>query len=478
MTHSVYFSTSCINPQLMKRKVFRIIGWIFLLLLIYACWFLSRMLPVATGFAAKNMCSGLWVMQKDSATIKKTDLGFFPVKFTSEKIDWQKKTVTSTLFGLFTQTAVYREGLGASLLPKGDVETFRTSLPFSLPARPYDPDTTVWPMGNKVSIEQTRLTEKLKITVAEAFLEKDSDHLLNTRAVIVVRNNQLLAEQYAAGFDLNTKLIGWSMSKSITSLWLGNLIHRGQASLTGQPVMNEWSSDERKDISLIDLLHMSSGLDWEENYDKLSPATQMLYKENDMAAYAAGFKQKKPHGSEWMYSSGTTNIISGHIKSKFSVLTNYLSDPYTELLYKIGMLNTQLETDAANTYVGSSYTYATARDWARFGMFCLNNGIANGEQLLPDGWMKFVTTPAEHATCAVYGGQFWLNNPTCKDNSVDVFPDCPQEMYYCDGFKGQFVVMIPSMQLVIVRLGYCSNYAPHLNSLVSNIIKDIKNTEQ
>ena len=227
--------------------------------------------------------------------------------------------------------------------------------------------------------------------------------------------------------------------------------------------------DDRKDITLHQLLQMSSGLEWEEKYHLPSYATTTLfsaYHASDPAIHTTLVNQP---GEEFIYSSGTSNIISRIIRAQIDT-GEYYRFPYNELFYKIGMLHTTLETDPAGTCVGSSFSYGTARDWARFGLLYLNNGVWGSEQILPEGWVDYTTTPAPHAELRPYGAHFWLNAKSAKGKRI--YPSAPPDLYWADGFNNQKIFIIPSLELVVVKLSASQNYMDDdafLKSIISSI---------
>jgi CubicO group peptidase (beta-lactamase class C family) len=193
-------------------------------------------------------------------------------------------------------------------------------------------------------------------------------------------------------------------------------------------------------------------LDFEENYSKPSEVTNMLFKEGDMAAFTAKLPLKHQPGTVFNYSSGNSNILSRIIRHTVGE-KNYAAFPYQSLFHKLGMRSMLLEPDASGTFIGSSYSYATARDFARFGLLYLNNGIWNGQQILPTDWVQETVQPSVAATQKQYGYQFWLNGLDEKNPAQRLFPDVPADMFYASGYGGQNIFIIPSKKLIVVRTG-------------------------
>jgi CubicO group peptidase (beta-lactamase class C family) len=278
--------------------------------------------------------------------------------------------------------------------------------------------------------------------LAAAFPE-DSLPMIRTRAVTIFYKGKLLAERYGKGITEATPLLGWSMTKSVTNALIGLLVKDGKIDIYKPAPIEEWQNDARKQITTDQLLRMSSGLDFLEIYSLPSDATQMLFRKKGAGAYALLSKQKTKPDQEWNYSSGTTNILQEIIRRQFASHADYLAFPHLRLFQKIGMKSAVLEPDASGTYVGSSFMYATGRDWAKFGQLYLQDGVWNGQRILPEGWVKYSSTETPLSK-GKYAAQFWLNH---NDKSF------PQGAFMALGFEGQSVTIVPSKELVIVRLG-------------------------
>jgi CubicO group peptidase (beta-lactamase class C family) len=431
-------------------------------ILVFAVLWAWPRLPIITAFAAKGMCSCVFVADRDPVSVKQQDLNFFPISLAKTKINYDEKSVTASLFGFVKRKAVYRDGLGCAVIvdfPEKDIRKQSQALPPFL----HTADSK-WPFGDPLpdylpaGINYIDLTE----AVDSAFDIPGTKPLKKTQAVVVVYDNVLVSEKYAEGFDINTECISWSMAKSITNALVGILVKEGKLDIYQSTGIDEWATDSRSSITLNNLMHMNAGLQWVENYFNLSEVTKMLYMRGDMFRYSVTAPAEYKPDSVWYYASGMANITSGIIRRTIGNDSIYHTFPYTELFYRIGMNHTTFETDPSGTFVGSSYCYATPRDWARFGMLCLNNGVFEGDTILPDGWVKYATTPANGSN-GIYGAFFWLWTPA-------EFPDVPKDMFFCDGFKGQRIFIIPSEKLVVVRLGY-SMANLNMNLFLKNIIE-------
>jgi CubicO group peptidase (beta-lactamase class C family) len=407
-------------------------------------------LNIITGFSAKSVCSCTFEAERDLASIEGGDNDFDPVFYAKNVIDFEEQSVTSTVFGLKKRKAIYREGVGCVLVPNDKVELQKHQ-----PNRNISSINLPYPYGNLTSKDTVFAAVNynlLQNAVNNAF-DQGTDKIKRTRAVVVVYNNQIIAEKYAPGFDKDTKLLGWSMTKSITSAVLGILEKQGKISLNQTNLFPDWENDERAAITLNNLLQMNSGLEWDEDYNNMSDVTKMLFLDKDMTTMQLNKQFVGKPNNSWNYSSGTSNLLSKFIRNQFKTHQEYLDFWYAELIDKIGMHSMVLETDVAGNYVGSSYAWATPQDWAKFGMLYLNNGNWNGEQILNESWVSYTKQPTNGSN-GEYGAHFWLN-------AGGVYPNVPRDLFSCNGYQGQHVFIIPSKNVVIVRMGLTE--APEFN---------------
>ena len=261
------------------------------------------------------------------------------------------------------------------------------------------------------------------------------------------------------GFSKDTPLIGWSMTKSITNALAGIVVGMGKLSIKEPAPVAEWSGaeDPRAAITLDQLLRMSSGLGFVEVYtDLLSDTPFMLFGTPNSAGYTAAKPQEAEADSRWRYISGSPNLVCRILRNALGgSLAHYFAFPRRALFDKIGMRSAIIEPDATGTFVGSSFSYATARDWARFGLFYLQDGVWEGERILPEGWVKYTTTPTPQAPKGEYGAYWWLNAGNPFDSENRLYPSVPSDLYLARGYEGQNVIVIPSRNLVLVHLGAC-----------------------
>jgi CubicO group peptidase (beta-lactamase class C family) len=444
---------------------------------------IGKIALVGTGYNAKILCSSVFVSGRNPADVEKVDLGATAsIPFTNE-IDLSRRTASATLFGLYKQTAVYREGLGCTLAVDVSGEELAKRVD-AVPktASPLSKDV-LWPDGEAVDVDNLPAEvdrEKLKTAIEFAFNDPDPAHPIHTRAVVAVYKGRIIAEKYAKGFSKNTQLLGWSMTKSVSNAMVGILVSQGKLDIYQPAAVPEWKGpeDPRWKITIDQLLRMSSGLKFIEEYESniTSDCNLMLFKEPDMGAFAASMPLSAKPETTWSYSSGTTNIISRIIRGVFDSDQKYYAFAREALFDKLGMRRTLIEPDASGTFVGSSYMYATGRDWARIGLLFLQDGIWQGERILPEGWVAYSTSPTLKAEKGMYGAQFWLNAGTPGRAEERTYPSLPTNLYYMDGHDGQTVAMIPGSRLVVVRLGYTprSNKTWDKEKFLKNFIDSIK----
>ncbi|MFD1292759.1 serine hydrolase domain-containing protein [Lutibacter holmesii] len=421
-----------------------------------------KVLNIVTGFAAKSTCSCTFEGNRNLASIEAGDNDIFPVKYATNTINFEEKSVSSTFFGLKKRTAIFKKGVGCVLVPEGDkpVESFTPNRTFVKNEIPY-------PYGNlpqKDTVFPEVDYKKLDKTVSRVF-DEGAQKIKRTRAVLVLYKDKIIAEKYANGFSKNSQLLGWSMTKSIASAAIGVLEKKGVLSKDDANLFPEWSQDKRANITLNNVLQMNTGLEWDENYNTISDVTKMLYLEEDMTKSQLSKSLVSEPNNSWNYSSGTTNLLTRIINNKFNTKQEALDFWYAELIDKIGMNSMILETDLSGNYVASSYGWATARDWAKFGLLYLHKGNWNGTQILNESWVNYSVTPTNGSN-GRYGAQFWLN-------AGGEYPNVPKELFSCNGYQGQYVFVIPTKNLVIVRFGLSKEPAFNIDEFLSGIIASI-----
>lgn len=392
-------------------------------------WYYRPLLLTGTGYAAHNACAVEHIAGRDDAA---NDLPPNPlVPYLRTTVD-DDGSVTSSILGVIArQTAWYTEGHGCTLASK------RPDLPAALPVDESHPFTT--------AEAPTDVDPELGAAVDATF---DADP--GTRAVVVVHDGEIVAERYAEGFTAETPQLGWSMSKSVTNLLVGRLVAEQGLDIHATDLRDEWADDDRSAITPDHLMRMTGGLAWDETYDLGTPITAMLYLESDMGAFVARQEQERPAGEFFEYSTGSTNLLCSVLAQQTGGDANL---PRALLLAPLGLSSAQWEPDAAGTPVCGSYLWATPREWAAIGQFVLDDGTIDGVHYLPDGWTDEATAPTvpDDGDLPGYGAGWWLND--LGDGTL-VAPDLPADAYWANGHDGQLLHVVPSEDLVVLRMGF------------------------
>ncbi|MFT3945773.1 MAG: serine hydrolase [Agriterribacter sp.] len=435
------------------KKFFRrflLLFVVFIVIFVARYFYLS--LPLISAFGAKTLCSSIYLQHRNPGIVVKEDLSGFPFFLATYNVNPADSSVSVNVFGFAEKKAIFRKRLGATVINDFSEINIRKQQ-FNIPSASPVTDSMHWPNGNKLADSNFSNINKQRLDdILQQEIYGHTDKPTTTRAIVVVYNGKLVAEKYAPGFSDSTVMPAWSANKSITGCLTGILVKQGKLNTDTPAPVPQWAGTPKAAITIRHLLQQTSGLAYAENYLYPSEATNMLFRKGDMAGYAESLPLKYPPGMVFNYSSGNSNILSGIIKRTVGK-NDYASFPYRELLYKIGMYSATLEPDASGMYVGSSYCYATARDFAKFGLFCMNNGKWNNEQILPEYWISLSTQPSAADLHQQYGAQFWLNGFDKPGEKQHQFPGVPADMFYADGYGGQGIFIIPSKQTVIVRLG-------------------------
>ena len=424
-----------------------------------ATLYLARqIILVGNGYVAKTVCSGVFLTGRKPQSVldeevKSNDPGI--LRLATVEVDRSAGTVRSRLLGLGGRVAVYREGLGCTLaIGVGERELAARGLPLKTTMTVAMP--TPWPVPSARPATAPPSPAAVTAALDEAFAEPGPSPSRRTRAVVIVHEGRILAERYAAGYGPDSALPGWSVTKSVINALVGVLVREGRLALDEPLRVPEWSTpgDPRGAITLRQLLQMSDGLRFSESYgNPLGDVLWMLFGTPDAAGYAAGKRLAAPPGTRWSYASGTTNIIARGLRHAVGGSDeDYLAFPRRALFEPLGMASAVMEPDAAGDYVGSSFMFATARDWARFGRLYLQDGVWEGRRLLPEGWVAFSVKPAPAAPGGVYGAHFWLGFDG-GSYAPSGTAGLPADAYHAIGHEGQFITVIPSRRLVVVRLG-------------------------
>ncbi|MWC45117.1 serine hydrolase domain-containing protein [Sphingomonas carotinifaciens] len=415
-----------------------------------AAWLLiapPTLLRIGSGYTAKIVCSNVFLAGRDADQVRRIDVqapGNPLLRLMSVDVDRARRVVSVAMLGVIGRNqAVYREGLGCTTVPDGDVERVRAQVAPSRPMLPPPASSASWPTGSAPGNADPAVA---------ALLADDALVGPGMRAVVVVRDGRIVGERYAPGITADTRLIGWSMTKTVTAALVGTVLDRF-GGVGAQGLRPEWT-DARARITLAQLLGMESGLAFNEDYGSTSDVNRMLFTVPDPAGYAAAMPLAVTPGTRFDYSSGSSVILARLFRDRFARPADALRWPYDRLFGPVGMRSAVLEVDGRGTFGGASFLYATARDWARFGQLLLQDGVWAGAQLLPRGYVAWMHAPTR-ASGGRYGrGQVWRRLPQGMDRA-----GLPADTYWMLGHDGQSIAIIPSRRMVVVRMGLTPRWA-------------------
>ena len=415
-------------------------------------------LGIATGYTAKQLCSTHFVAELPDDFIWDKDVYprmevMGPLRsFLSYEVDEAAQTVSASLLGNVS-TARYLGATGCTLNATAA-------------------NAFVEPRPNAQPVPDVSVPAELESLYQAAFAEPEGGGR-NTLALLVMHKGQLIAERYAGPVTNATPMQAWSMNKSLMATWVGMQSKAGMidTSLRVKPRLMELNPESEGDfaelspeLTLLHFMAMSTGLDFEEKYTPGDDVTRMLYLADVAWEVPASTPHKETPGNQFRYSSGDTNVVSYLWQSTLDVpYWEWIDDHFSQPL---ALDDLTAEADVSGVQVGSSYLYMTPRDWLKVGEFW-RSSLADNADLLPDDWMSFVTTPQASSKRKEYGLGFWLNNGGVA------FPDAPHSLFYAGGNSGQFVVVLPEQELVVVRLGL-SRVNEGMNAFLSGVVDYIE----
>jgi CubicO group peptidase (beta-lactamase class C family) len=424
---------------------------------------------IATGFVANILCSETFVSGQQPERIFSETTAAMPgaslITWALDyKVDRARKDATVTFLGFGRSHAVYREGFGC-YLDHGDAVA-NISVPVDAkPSPALLPD-----IAGPAPVAP--VNPQLAAALNRAFAEPEQPPLRATKAVVVVKDGHVVAERYAEGYGIDTPILGFSSTKSVISALTGILVRKGALTLDQPAPVAAWqgAGDPRGAITVDQLLRHTAGLAIGSSLEAslgaaFEPVNRMKFMESDMAGYAESIELATPPGSAWNYNDGNFIILSHLIRNAAG---GYASDllrfARQELFGPLGMRNVTIEFDASGNPEGSSQMLASARDWARFGMLYLNDGMAGGKRILPEGWVKYSASPTPNGWVG-YGAGFWTNLGDSFGANYRIERGWPRDAFFAKGTIGQYVVIIPSEKLVIVRLGRSPNWPPEADGV-------------
>lgn len=424
----------------------------------------DRAVRVLSGFVSHTLCSNVFVSGLPPDTVYAEVVKPLPVvRFLSGairyRIDRTRREVRTTLAGTFESRAIFADGRGCSvaLAPEPDEASSRAGTGQGETSGPPD----LPPLTDSASVVEPT-DAALKAALDRVFAEPDRAPPRWTRAIVVVRNGRLVAERYAPGYGVETPLLGFSVAKSVVNAFLGILVRQRQLSVEAPAAVPAWraAEDPRRGITVDHLLRMTSGLALAETHTGFDPLSQMLFVEPDMAAYAERARLEVAPGQRFQYTGGNTLILSRIVRDAVGGRAeDVLRFARRELLGPLGMRGTTIEFDAAGTPVGSTYVLAPARDWARFGMLYLDEGMVNGRRILPEGWVRYSSAQTLDTP---YGAGFWLG----------AHWGWPADSFFASGMLGQYIVVVPTERLVVVRFGI-SHHGSDDRAAVGRLLADL-----
>jgi CubicO group peptidase (beta-lactamase class C family) len=412
----------------------------------------DRAIRVATGYVAHNVCSTSFVSGLDPQTVFAETTEREGIRLLrwglTYRLDRAGQTVEASLAGLFGSRAAFHDGFGCVLL-HGSEQPYLLKSDLAVLKTPKSPPLLPEIAGAAI-VEPS--DPALKAALDHAFEEPATPPFRRTRAVVVVHDGSVIAERYADGIGVETQLPGFSMTKSVVNALIGILTQQGLVTPSFPAPVPEWraATDPRREIEVEHLMRMTSGLALDETNSGFDPSSQMVYLHSDMAGFAARAAMIATPGTRWAYSSATAQLLARIIRDAAGGPEQTLAFAWRELFNPLGMRNVTLEFDGAGTLQGSSYMLASARDWARFGLLYLYDGLIGGRRMLHEDW---VDLSAAATLGTDYGAGFWTNRSEHEQAKGRVRLGIPRDAFFASGDLGQRIVILPSQHLVIIRLG-------------------------
>jgi CubicO group peptidase (beta-lactamase class C family) len=441
-------AASIVSPRL--RRPLLLVVLLLVAASAYGIWRVARLAPIGSAYAAKTLCSGVFLAGRQPEAVISEDIladNTWLLRLVQPHVDQENLRAWATFLGFARRDAQFRPGLGCTL-----------AIGAPLPAESHRSRDDRGPDGPPLPVSAPSASvdaAALNAALAWAFDEPDRERLRRTRAVVVVHRGQVVAERYAPGFTADTPLPGWSMTKTAAAALTGILVGDGRLALASDALLSEWrgANDPRARITLAQLLRMTDGLAFDEQYSNpLSDVVVMLLGTGDASGFALGKPLAAVPGTTWRYSSGTTNVIAAVLRRRLEDAD--LSGLIRRRLFdRLGMHHAVVEPDAAGTPVLSSFMHATAREWAAFGQFLLQDGVWHGERLLPPGWLDYMRTATPQCSRLDFGAHLWLKVPQGFGGTQAAAAALPADAFHLSGHEAQVISVLPSRNLVVVRLG-------------------------
>ena len=435
--------------------------------IIVAGVYTDRLARIGAGYKAKISCTEIFLVGRNEEEVLTVDFADMPpiLDRILVSVDHENKmTSAAGPLGFGRARALYREGYGCTLANGGRI----APLPAIEQATAHSSRTA----SDNTASQQTRFDRVDEAQIEKVISDALNNNDLNHRSIMVVVDGVVVAEGYAPGFSPETKMQSWSMAKSVTATLVGAAVRQGLIDIKDPAPVPEWRGDRaRSNITWDDLLRMHSGLSFKEAYDKpRSDVNRMLFEAAETGAVAAKKSAPDAPGDVWYYSSGTTNIIARALKDVLEAAEiDFYQFARENIFDPIGAQSFVLEPDASGNFIGSSYAYATTRDWGRLGELYLARGKWDETQLLPESWSDYVSSVTK-ASDGQYGAHFWLNQDGA-DGRERFLPGAPTDLYMMSGHEGQYVMIVPRKNTIIVRAGLTRGKSPM--PLVAPLIAEI-----
>lgn len=424
------------------------------------------LLLIATGSTSQGLCEAAFVSHVDPDRVFREQHApqMRGLAWAVHRhVDRTRREARASVLGAFGARAAFRPGLGC-LLVHGDGPVPE--------AAGFEPAPIASPYPDRVVGSDD---PAIRAAIDRAFAEPDPAHPRNTKAVVVLHDGRLIAERYAPGYGPDTPIWAHSLTKSLSHALIGILVREGKLRLDQPAPIPAWRrvGDPHGAVTVDQLLRMDSGLPFDETDGVVNPLTRMAFLTRDMAGYAAGTPLAHPPGTHWAYGN-LDYMLLGRVVTDAAGGSAVDAERFArrELFAPLGMAHTVIQTDATGSLAGFGGSYGTARDFARFGQLYLDDGVVDGRRILPEGWVAYSHSQTLDTG---YGAGFWLNIK--HDTRVPVWnapwgmPQLPRDMYYARGAFGQYVVIVPSEKLVVVRMGISLDYGDHTGDLVAAIIQ-------
>ena len=434
-------------------------------------------IPVGTGYAALELCTR--TMQSGEA-VDHVRTHYVEPKVQPLPRIWRveyergSRVSVSTWLPLLGQrrTAVYRAGLGCTVVPPGVSEESVRAQPFH-PAPALAPDARPWPLGEGAA-EAQQLSASARTVLerhaALLFRESTADLKLrhNTTAVLVAREGHLVYERYGQRYTRDRPQLGWSMTKTLTAITAGTLAREGKLALDGPVGLSRWKGTPKAAITWRALLNMAPGLAWFEGYGGASDATEMLFSQADEGAWAADRPLTSKPGAVFTYSTGFSNIAMRGMRELLGGTHQALYDHYqVHLFAPLGIRGGVIEPDASGTPVGGARGMLRPVDWLRLGQLLADGGAWNGTPILQPEWVAFMTAPSPAS--AEYGGSIWRQ--ATPNIAAALRARLPEDLVFFAGHLGQFTVVVPSRKLVVLRMGVDLSGSMHDDPTLQQVLE-------